>query len=95
MQDVGIRLAQGVHDLRIDENLAPTREAISKSLATGTESVWRAYSNIRADLTKRQADYREKRDREQKEKEKEEPPSVSSPPLGTTGVYRTPVFALC
>ena len=67
VQDVGIRLAQGVHDLHLDENLAPAREAIGKGIATGTQSVWALYSNVRSDLAKRQAEYKERKDREARE----------------------------
>lgn len=92
MEDVGIRLAHGLHDLRLDENLAPAREAIEKGIASGTESVWKVYSSVKSDLAKRQAEYKEKREKEQKErerlaKERGEDPVSPAPtsPIANTG----------
>jgi F0F1-type ATP synthase epsilon subunit len=71
VEDVGIRLVNGLHDLHLDEKLGPTQEAISKGIASGSEGVWKAYSSIKADLAKRQADFRERREKEQ-QKQKEQ-----------------------
>ncbi|KAK4692942.1 hypothetical protein P7C70_g9027, partial [Phenoliferia sp. Uapishka_3] len=60
IEDVGIRLAHGLHDLHLEENLAPTREAISRGLSNGSESLWKTYSFLRSDLGKRQADVLER-----------------------------------
>ncbi|GAA95821.1 hypothetical protein E5Q_02478 [Mixia osmundae IAM 14324] len=60
VDDVGLRLVEGVHDLKLEENLAPAREAISKGISTGAESIWRVYSNIRNDLSRRQEERRVK-----------------------------------
>lgn len=85
IEDVGIRLVNGLHDLHLDEKLGPTQEAISKGIATGSEGVWRVYSNLKADLARRQAEYaakREKELKEQREKERTEglaAPSTKSP----------------
>lgn len=65
IEDVGIRLVNGLHDLHLDERLGPTQEAISKGIATGSEGVWKLYSSVRTDLAKRQAEYRERREREE------------------------------
>ncbi|KAL8278586.1 hypothetical protein RQP46_009078 [Phenoliferia psychrophenolica] len=62
IEDVGIRLAHGLHDLHLEENLAPTREAISRGLTSGSDSLWKTYSFLRTDLGKRQAEYRERLD---------------------------------
>jgi hypothetical protein len=67
VEDVGLRLAQGVRDLRLEENLGPTREAISRGLASGTESVWSFVSSVRNDLAKRQQEYKERKEREAKQ----------------------------
>lgn len=89
-QDVGIRLVQGVHDLRLDENLAPTKEAINKFAATSSESVWKAVSAVKADLAKRQAEYREK----QKQREAAmavTPVAIPSTPVAGPTSSSTPV----
>lgn len=69
LEDVGIRLANGLHDLHLDERLGPTQEAITKGLATGSEGVWKVYSSLKSDLARRQAEYRERKEREQRERE--------------------------
>lgn len=68
IEDVGIRLVNGLHDLHLDEKLGPTQEAISKGIATGSEGVWKLYSSVKSDLAKRQAEYRERREREEANK---------------------------
>lgn len=72
IEDVGIRLAHGLHDLHLEENLAPTREAISRGLTSGSDSLWKTYSFLRTDLGKRQAEYRERH------------PDLAPPVLATT-----------
>ena len=64
LDDVGIRLTNSLHSLHLDERLAPASEAISKGIATGSEGIWKAYSSLRTDIAKRQADYQAKRDKE-------------------------------
>lgn len=91
LEDVGIRLANGLHDLHLDERLGPTQEAISKGIASGSEGVWRVYSSLKADLAKRQADYKERKakedaelaamtpgEKEAKEREKAAAPDVTN-----------------
>ncbi|KAG0141271.1 hypothetical protein CROQUDRAFT_99000 [Cronartium quercuum f. sp. fusiforme G11] len=48
VEDVGIRLTHGFKDLKLDE-----------TLSKGSESVWRLATNLKTDLTKRQAEYRQ------------------------------------
>ena len=67
IEDVGIRLANGLHDLHLDERLGPAQEAINKGLATGSEGVWNFYASVKADLAKRQEEYRQRKVREDKE----------------------------
>jgi len=74
VQDVGIRLVQGVRDLHLDENLAPARQVIGKGIQSGTQGIWSLYSNIKQDLAKRQADYAKRKEHEthtEKQPEKE------------------------
>lgn len=67
IEDVGIRLANGLHDLHLDERLGPAQDAINKGLATGSEGVWNFYTSVKADLSKRQEEYRQRKAREEKE----------------------------
>lgn len=61
IEDVGIRLAAGLHDLHLNENLAPTREAISAAVNQGSESLASAYSFLRSDLSRRQNEWEKRR----------------------------------
>ncbi|KAH8915900.1 hypothetical protein BT69DRAFT_1340766 [Atractiella rhizophila] len=56
IEDVGIRLADGLHTLRIDEGAATARDAVTKGFEVGREGVWRAYNGIRSEVARRQAE---------------------------------------
>lgn len=45
--DIGLRLQEGVQDLKIGQQLAPTREAISKTLATGSTNFLKAVEGVK------------------------------------------------
>ncbi|KAI5481515.1 late secretory pathway protein AVL9 family protein [Pseudohyphozyma bogoriensis] len=64
IEDVGIRLAHGLHDLHLEENLGPTREAISRGITSGSDSLWKTYSSLRSDIGRRQSELRERREKE-------------------------------
>ncbi|KAL7424505.1 hypothetical protein Q5752_000189 [Cryptotrichosporon argae] len=53
VSDIGIRLAEGLHDLRLDEQLAPTREALSSAFAAGSSSLFRAFDGVRNEVSSR------------------------------------------
>lgn len=81
IEDVGIRLAHGLHDLHLGETLAPTREVITRSLATSSETLWKSYSSLKTDLAKRQRDFAERREKERvgaKADEGESMPSLAA-----------------
>lgn len=45
--DIGLRLQEGVQDLKIGQQLAPTREAISKTLVTGSTNFFKAVEGVK------------------------------------------------
>lgn len=45
--DIGLRLQEGVQDLRIGQQLAPTREAISKTISTGSTNFLKAVEGVK------------------------------------------------
>lgn len=61
VSDIGIRLAEGLHDLRLDEQLAPTREALSSAFATGSASLFRAFDGVRSEVNARLEAERQRR----------------------------------
>lgn len=48
VSDIGLRLAEGIHDLKIEQNLAPTREALSSALNAGSSTFFRAFEGVKA-----------------------------------------------
>jgi hypothetical protein len=59
--DIGIRLAEGLHDLRIEESLAPTRDALSSALASGSASIFSAFHGMREGVNSRIESERQRR----------------------------------
>ncbi|GAK66111.1 cytoplasm protein [Moesziomyces antarcticus] len=57
IEDVGLRLSAGLHDLRLEENLAPTREAIGSALQAGSANIYRLATNFRQDIAKFRANH--------------------------------------
>lgn len=79
VQDVGLRLSQGVRELHLEENLAPAREAIGKGLQTGGQGIWNIYTGVKSDLARRQADYAKRKEEEAKLAKEKELSSPTSP----------------
>lgn len=57
IEDVGLRLTAGLHDLHLEENLGPTREAIGSALQAGGANIYRLASNFGKDLSKFRASH--------------------------------------
>lgn len=47
VEDIGLRLQEGLQELHLQEQLAPTREAISRTIATGSTSFFKAVEGVR------------------------------------------------
>lgn len=47
MSDIGLRLSEGIQDLRLEQQLAPTREAISRTLTVGSANFFKAVEGVR------------------------------------------------
>jgi len=45
--DIGLQLSETIRDLKIDQQLAPTREAISSALSTGSTKLLKAVDGIK------------------------------------------------
>lgn len=45
--DIGLRLQEGIQDLKLDQQLAPAREAVSKTLSAGSTSFFKAVEGMR------------------------------------------------
>ncbi|KAL4073210.1 transport protein Avl9-domain-containing protein [Scleroderma yunnanense] len=51
--DIGLRLSEGIQDLKLDQQLAPTREAISRTLTVGSTNFFKAVEGVRGRLQQR------------------------------------------
>lgn len=55
ISDLGLRLTEGMHELKLDKNLESTREAISSVIATGSTSIFKAFEGVRSEVSNRLA----------------------------------------
>ncbi|KAK8853450.1 hypothetical protein IAR55_004157 [Kwoniella newhampshirensis] len=53
VSDLGLRLAEGFHDLHLDQQLGPTKEALSSAFAAGSSSLFRAFDGVRSEVSTR------------------------------------------
>ena len=47
VSDIGLRLSEGIQDLKLEQQLAPTREAISRTLTVGSANFFKAVEGVR------------------------------------------------
>lgn len=52
VSDIALRVSSGIHDLHLEENLGPTREAIGAALSAGGAGLARVASSWRSDINK-------------------------------------------
>ncbi|KAF9061461.1 transport protein Avl9-domain-containing protein [Rhodocollybia butyracea] len=45
--DIGLRLSEGIQDLKLEQQLAPAREAVSRTLTAGSTSFFKAVEGVR------------------------------------------------
>ncbi|EGO24143.1 hypothetical protein SERLADRAFT_362188 [Serpula lacrymans var. lacrymans S7.9] len=45
--DIGLRLSEGIQELKLDQQLAPTREAISRTLTAGSTNFFKAVEGVK------------------------------------------------
>ncbi|KAK4687647.1 hypothetical protein P7C73_g2472, partial [Tremellales sp. Uapishka_1] len=71
VSDIGLRLQEGLYDLHLDQQLAPTREALTSALQVGSSTIFRAFDGVRTEVASRLRD---------REREKEEAPASTPAP---------------
>jgi hypothetical protein len=47
VSDIGLRLSEGIQELKLEQQLAPTREAISRTLTAGSSGFFKAVEGVR------------------------------------------------
>ncbi|TFK62572.1 hypothetical protein BDN72DRAFT_903122 [Pluteus cervinus] len=45
--DIGLRLAEGIQELKLDQSLAPAREAVARTLTVGSSNFFKAVEGVR------------------------------------------------
>ena len=55
LSDLGLRLSEGIHDLKLDKNIEVTKEAISNAITTGSSSIFKAFEGVRNGVSSRLA----------------------------------------
>ena len=53
--DITLRLSEGIQELKLEQQLAPTREAISRTITTGSANFFKAVEGVKGRLIKRSA----------------------------------------
>ncbi|KAI0715621.1 transport protein Avl9-domain-containing protein [Cerioporus squamosus] len=47
VSDIGLRLSEGIQELKLDQQLAPAREAVSRTIAAGSTNLFNAVAGVR------------------------------------------------
>lgn len=98
VSDLGLRLAEGLHDLHIDQSLAPTREALSSAYAAGTgalvsggSSLFKAFDGVRNDISSRLEADRARREKERSDRAAASPSGEDSPATPSSAAPVIPI----
>ncbi|KAG8881086.1 late secretory pathway protein avl9 [Tulasnella sp. 331] len=55
ISDIGLRLAEGIYELKVAETVAPAREALSNAVAVGSTGFFKAFESVRSEVSNRLA----------------------------------------
>ncbi|WVQ66747.1 uncharacterized protein L199_004938 [Kwoniella botswanensis] len=79
VSDLGLRLAEGLHDLHLDQQLGPTRDALSSAFAAGSSSLFKAFDGVRSEVNTR-LQQREEAQAQKTNRGTSTTPTASTPP---------------
>ncbi|WVW86427.1 hypothetical protein I302_108475 [Kwoniella bestiolae CBS 10118] len=82
VSDLGLRLAEGFHDLHLDQQLGPTRDALSSAFAAGSSSLFKAFDGVRSEVNTRLQQREDAQAQQKTNKGTSTPPTSSIPPPG-------------
>ncbi|WWD19878.1 hypothetical protein CI109_104347 [Kwoniella shandongensis] len=85
VSDLGLRLAEGFHDLHLDQQLGPTKEALSSAFAAGSSSLFKAFDGVRSEVSTR---LREREEQSRVTKDSSSASSSTLPPPSSTNHSR-------
>ncbi|KAF9013167.1 transport protein Avl9-domain-containing protein [Cyathus striatus] len=55
VSDIGLRLQEGIQELKLEQQLAPAREAVSRTIAAGSTNFFKAVEGVRGRWAQRQS----------------------------------------
>jgi hypothetical protein len=55
VSDIGLRLSEGIQELKLDQQLAPAREAVSSAISAGSAGFFKAVEGVRGRWAQRQS----------------------------------------
>ncbi|KAI9633849.1 putative cytoplasm protein [Dioszegia hungarica] len=53
VSDLGLRLTEGMHDLKLDQHLATGRDAVASAFVAGSSSLFKAFDGVRTEVSSR------------------------------------------
>lgn len=53
VSDIGLRLAEGIHDLKLEENLGPTRDAMRNAISAGSTGLFNTFQGVKEGVATR------------------------------------------
>ena len=77
VSDIGLRLTEGIQEMKLEQQLAPAREAVSRTLATGSTNFFKAVEGVRGWAAQKAAERAAAAAAAESEAAKAEPPAVS------------------
>ena len=75
VSDIGLRLQEGIQELKLDQQLAPAREAVARTFTVGSSNFFRAVEGVKGRWGQRTPSYDESLDSQNKM------PRTSTPPV--------------
>ena len=80
VSDIGLRLQEGIQELKLDQQLAPAREAVARTFTVGSSNFFRAVEGVKGRWGQRTPSYDETVDSQNKM------PRTSTPPVEVSRV---------
>ena len=74
MSDIGLRLQEGIQELKLDQQLAPAREAVARTFTVGSSNFFKAVEGVKGRWGQRTPSYDESVDSQNKVSRTSTPP---------------------
>lgn len=77
VSDIGLRLTEGIQEMKLEQQLAPAREAVSRTIATGSTNFFKAVEGVRGWAAQKAAERAASAAAAESEAAKAEPTAIS------------------